>query len=899
MNERLHTSAPASAALQHAAERACAGAVVLTPTTRASRLIARTVQWIHAERGESVWNTPVAIPFGAWLGSLWRELQLQGVTQTLLLSGEQERKLWEQVLIGSRDDTGFLASVQQAWKLAAQYRIPLTSSAMSATAETRKFFAWTRDFKQQCSDNNWTTQARLADELLPLLPEIELPSEVVFYGFDQLVPQQRTLMETLRNYGCAVEEIAVSRADVSGSCLFSAADESTELRTAAQWARAHLERNPAAQVGVVVLGLGENRLLVEQVFTDVLHPERAFGHIGERAFELSLGAPLADQPTLQAALQVLDLCAGEVTWRTVSSVICSPYIGGYSTEWAQRAKLELRLRKVLPVRLTLRRVLALMSSEEIAPQIQSRLRAVLEAIGTEQTLSRNMSQWREVTKNILRAAGWPGDRSLNSEEYQALQRWRELLGEVATLDIIAGEVTFADFVRELRRAAQMAIFKPESTEAPLQLMDAREAAGTVFDALWVCGATDEALPPPSRPNPFLPLALQQQAGVPSAKSELQHKDAEEMLRRLTASAREVVFSAARQEGDRKLRSSALLDGVHAVSETALLLSCDDDVLRLQRGAAISLPLERSAPAVDEEESMRGGTELLKHQSNCPFRAFAELRLGARQQDEPAEGLTPIDRGKLLERVLENVWTELRDSETLLRVELAPVIERAISKTFASWSAPSDAWMRTHLEIERDRLRSVVAEWLELERKRETPFRVIMQQRDLQLELGGRTVKGRADRVDRVDGGVIVIDYKTGSSAQGPAQWRVPRIELPQLPFYAAQLMSQGEPVVGVAFARVRRGESRFSGYAANKGMLPFGRDMVKTYADGDYQAHVAKWRPALEQLQRDFLSGEAAVNPLRWPSEGNSSCAQCHLQPLCRVAELSPCAGDDEEDADE
>jgi hypothetical protein len=112
-------------------------------------------------------------------------------------------------------------------------------------------------------------------------------------------------------------------------------------------------------------------------------------------------------------------------------------------------------------------------------------------------------------------------------------------------------------------------------------------------------------------------------------------------------------------------------------------------------------------------------------------------------------------------------------------------------------------------------------------------------------------------------------------------------------------MSQGEPVLGVAFARVRRGDARFTGYAASKELLPFKSDAVKKHADGDYGAHVVKWRPALEQLEQDFLSGEAAVNPLHWPNEGNSTCGQCHLQSLCRVGELSPASRADEEDTGE
>ncbi|HEX8925098.1 MAG TPA: hypothetical protein VF786_04860, partial [Terriglobales bacterium] len=381
MPDRNHPSAPARAALQLAAERACAGAVVLTATKRASRLVARTVEQIHVARGEKIWDTPRVLPYGAWLSSLWADLHLKGIARDLLLSGEQERKLWEQVLIASRDDTGFLVSAQQAWSLAAQYQIPLTSSAMSASAETRKFFAWARDFSQQCTDHHWTTQERLADELIALIPHAELPTEIVLYGFDQLVPQQRNFLEHLRANCCRVEQIAAANADLSSACLLLTDNRSSEIHTVARWARAHVERDPAAHVGVVVLGLGDNRLLVEQVFTDVFHPERAFGNIGERAFELALGGPLSDQPMVRDALQLLELCAGEVDWRTVSSLILSHHIGGTSGELADRARLELRLRKVLPVRVTFRRLLNMLSAEEIAPNLRSRLRSMSEQLG--------------------------------------------------------------------------------------------------------------------------------------------------------------------------------------------------------------------------------------------------------------------------------------------------------------------------------------------------------------------------------------------------------------------------------------------------------------------------------------------------------------------------------------
>ena len=40
--------------------------------------------------------------------------------------------------------------------------------------------------------------------------------------------------------------------------------------------------------------------------------------------------------------------------------------------------------------------------------------------------------------------------------------------------------------------------------------DHLEAAGHEYDALWICGLARELWPAPAKPDPFIPLALQQE-----------------------------------------------------------------------------------------------------------------------------------------------------------------------------------------------------------------------------------------------------------------------------------------------------------------------------------------------------------------------------------------------------
>src|SRR5262249_59442345 len=89
---------------------------------------------------------------------------------------------------------------------------------------------------------------------------------------------------------------------------------------------------------------------------------------------------------------------------------------------------------------------------------------------------------------------------------------------------------------------------------------------------------------------------------------------------------------------------------------------------------------------------------------------------------------------------------------------------------------------------------------------------------LALSLGGLEVRLRLDRVDRLaDGGIAVIDYKTGR-AVAPPRWFDPRPQAPQLGLYALAWRAAfpSLPVRAVAYAQVKRGDMRLQGLAADE-----------------------------------------------------------------------------------
>ena len=90
------------------------------------------------------------------------------------------------------------------------------------------------------------------------------------------------------------------------------------------------------------------------------------------------------------------------------------------------------------------------------------------------------------------------------------------------------------------------------------------------------------------------------------------------------------------------------------------------------------------------------------------------------------------------------------------------IETAIDKAFAPALRHADGILRRLFAIERSRLKAVVAGFLESEIARH-PFAIQHVEERLEFEHAGIQLGLRADRIDRLfDGTLLIIDYKTGS-----------------------------------------------------------------------------------------------------------------------------------------
>ncbi|MBL8486818.1 MAG: PD-(D/E)XK nuclease family protein [Rhodocyclaceae bacterium] len=893
------------------------GVLVLCATHRLARHLRAAHDRARAAQGLARWRSLECLTVDQWLESVGTEALLAGEIPAgeaprRVLEGQQEQVLWEMAVTAGLADRpeaplfdleGLAAAAREANELATVWDLPLPqvrdAAGPAESGEFAEFLGWRADFRRRCAAAGALEPCRHARWLVDRLGRGagRLPAWVILAGFDRRNPLEEALLETLAARGVRLAELA-AEGPPGHAHVLAVADAAAEHRAAAAWAAARLAANPEARLAIVVPDLAARRDALSLALDDALHPAALRPALAEapRRYNLSLGAPLARQPLVGTALSLLALATGggRAPQEALSALLLGPHFSADLADADARARLEARMRRELPPVVTLERFRRWLRRQVAAGMPLERLAGHLDRLVEPPPAGRRPpSEWVPAFRDLLAAVGWPGERSLSSHEWQARRAFLELLQGLARLDPVLGRVPAAEAARRLRAACRERVFQPETEgEPPVQVLGPLEAAGIRADAIWVMGMNDHLWPPPARPNPLLPAAVQRAAGTPGASAAVQAAFAARIQGRLRAAAPELVLSWARAEGDRPLRASPLLAGLPALEGAPVPPPS-------LRGAVAAMPIEsladhRAPPAGPAGGgTLSGGTGLLEAQAVCPAWAFHQYRLGARALPSPVEGFDARARGTLVHLALERFWAgrgaaDLRGLEEAAReAAIAGAVADAVEGFAATLpERPADRF----LALERERLALLLAEWLALEAERPGDFTVEAREAAREVDVEGLRLELRIDRADRLaDGRRVLIDYKTGAAAS-PAAWARPRVTQLQLPLYAAWVMA-GEPPAAVVLARVRRGDCGFAGVAAGDGLVPDvrgigGHRSFPPEAFPDWASLLGHWRVSIAALAREFRDGDARVI-----DAGEQELRFCDVKPLLRLAERRRLAG--------
>jgi ATP-dependent helicase/nuclease subunit B len=877
------------------------GALLLLPNARAARDIRAAFDARQRARALPAWEPPWALTWPQWANSLWSELIIGGTEGHLLLNAAQEHSVWRQIIaedssnasIGSLDSLAELA--QSAWQLATDYEATQKLRAFAATHDSRIFAAWAASFARRCAERGYVSAGQLNAALLEHVRRGELPvtASLDLVGFGEILPSQQSLLNGLRGSGTIVRERTLEASGDAERFVASAVapTESEERTLASRWIREFLTMRrtaePAARVALLVPDLTEEHFQLEGAFREVLAPELQSIHadLSSTPWEFSGGVPLSSMAMVVDALELLRWTQGPLPLERVSSLLLSPYIGKNGTDAGirdatarfdvARLRRQFLLRSEIDIPGVLELVQRSHANRESESAVLSWLRDIqefLKKIGDPKR-PRGFAEWMESVRGVVLAANWPGNRALSASEFEATRAWESLLDLVSTLDFGGRRVAFASALQALELQAKKTILTTPSIDATVQVMNVAEARGSIFDAVFFLHVTDTNWPATEKAHPLLPWTLQRALKMPGSNPALAASNSRKLTENLLRSSSTVLFSYAAEDESGKLRPSPILTelDIKRIGTTKLHLP----VLAADEVATEVVADDRELPALPSYEA-GGGASVLKLQAACGFLAFAELRLRATEPKSGTLGLDAGESGSLLHRVLQTFWRETKTQEKLRLMSWTDrdeLLVRAIDAALPSRLQPHEGWDRAYLWLQKQRLRSLLQQWLDQELLR-GPFTVSDVERKELVTVGPLTLEVRVDRVDSVRDGLFLVDYKTGASVD-PKQWLGTRPDDPQLPLYT--LLAEADELKGVAFAKVRAGrDMKWHGYQAEEGILPRSKSKANIR---DIAALAEDWRRVLIQLAEDFAAGRADVQPKSF----EVNCVRCAQRLLCRV----------------
>jgi len=864
------------------------GSTLVAPSRLLASFISHQYAASQLAKGRQSWERPVVQGLDAWLVSIWREARYVSSGTPLLLSLSQEQLLWRRLFESHHPE---LFDASNAARLAilatrrlAEWQISTEGNGWDFDRDGEYFRKLLDAFRRSCRDEGWITRS----ELWAMVPDwIEQgfcrPGKTVFFGFEGRSPALTSLLNALGPEG-KFDSIRTQQSKKKLGVKICS-DLEDEIEYACRWARGRFEEQTGRSILLLVPGLADHRDMVERTLNHIFYSSWGLlGRNGQRnvdedqcVFHIGAPKPLASHLVVAHAQLLLRLSEPRVAIADASAILRSPYLAGAFAEQSARALADLELRRSKELDVTVWSIEAASRNCPLMIPMWAKLSELLRTIPRRQELS----AWGKVFGDILGVTGWPGESALTASEQEAVEAWTEALSELASLQLVAGPVSLHDALSQLN-AILTGMSSPErgSWWSPIQVLDPKDAHSIEFDAAIVTGLSEATWPPDERTWPFVPFAVQRANNVPESSPLLLRLERERKTQALFQVAPILAGTCSERLAPIVRTFARVVSPSEAIWEGKLPAS----TLVYESLESVE---DSDAPAFASSETAYGGVGIIKAQSLCPFKSFAENRLRASRPEDACFGFDARDRGSFLHAALADVWQSLGTLESLRSLtsdELGRLVQEAVDR--AVTKDRSSPLHQLATQTEREGLVELIGEWLEIEKRRKQPFTVEQIEAKQSFEISGLHLSLRVDRIDRLpNGNVILIDYKSGE--QKPANLVGPRPSEPQLLVYAAAVQDH---VDAVLFAQMKPRDLKAVGWSREI-QFPPPSPRAKSTVRKDWDTYLEDSRSAVETLASDFMRGSAVVDP----SPG--ACAYCNQKPFCRIQERESSAedsGDDE-----
>lgn len=869
-------------------------ALILTPNKRLARYIQRDLESVYQQQQKTSWITPNCMPLQSWCQQLYQQLQLlQCLPPKINLTDWQREKIWHDVIAADPDLTTLIESKQltriaiKTWDVCQQWQITQdTLAEYDLSYDQQAFCRWCATVAKIYHDNNFIDNSQLITALRQCFAHADqtllskvLPEQVCLFAFDAMTPVQETwLAELAEHFQLQICHHAY-HVETNETLHYRAPDCASEIETMIAWARQISASNPTATIACIVPDLPQHQSALKQTIIRQFAPELANIALADQLLPVNIsgGEALASAAMIQAALDWCRLCFLQLPIETVSTLLTSPYADCAEQHKFMRAQTDCELRASYVENCRLTQLIAWLQGKSQRNPADELLLVNLNQIAErQQTFKTKAShqQWCQIFQDCLHLIGWPGDIEINSIQYQRLQHWHLALQQFMQLDVIDDAIDAPSAIEQLAEICQQSLFQPQTEDTAVQVLGLLEASGISFDYVWIMGLDNQTLPSPADPNPLLPYALQRNRHCPHATPQREADIARKILNRYqTSTKRQLIFSYA-EEVESEARQASSLIQAHPRLTLETPTNTDDPT------AIMEILDECVGTAINADQPLHGGSQMLKDYSACYFRGYALYRLNGKPLQPFSQLFSPLNRGLYCHSAMEWFWQQVGDwqnCQSLSAQQKQDLLSQAIAFAFKQQLSPVTLESMKHLlVIEEQCILAILSSWLFCEEQRK-PFTVIHTEQAQQIQLHHCRISVRIDRIDKTqDDEVLIIDYKTGSpNVDG---WLDQRLDDPQLPLYA---LTSPYPVSGIVFAKLRAEEQTFIGITESDQQME-NVNLIEDFADyRDWPQLKEHWRQRLDHLVDDIESGQARLNP----KYGAQTCAFCPCQTLCRYHE--------------
>ena len=791
---------------------------------------------------------PQIFSYRSWLEHFWKKNNPQRTVR--LLSLLELRYILKEITEKNsiNNSEAIIDELIKCYSLCKTYFIDISTLPDFYANPSSLLIKWISEFEKFKTENNCIDTTDLFSSVYKSLESNIKTGNYYAYGFKQRTPEQNKLFEILE---C---QSLNSRLLENNIQALSFIDQETELEAIAKWAKEVNLKNPNSQIGVVIPNLGQLQHLVKSTFDQEFDASLLETH--HKPYNISLGMSLCQYPLIQHLLSIVKISTqiikGNIDLEMLMKTVTSPYIKGALIESNSRALLVNSILELGFEEATTQKVLQLMKDCPVLIQIVKALRSLKidKKIALEDSL--------DSINLLLLTWGFTSDRSLSSSEYQLFEKYQNESLILNRLSNFYKKVSLFDAIKILNTHLNSVIFQPKSGAANIHILGALEAEGLYFDHAWVSSMTSNFIPGKIKMPLFIPQKTSIEYELPNSNFLLVTEDAKVTLKALNNLSPETTYSYAKLMQNREELPSPYID-FKDYQEGSFIKTSSRELIYID---------DYKAPKI-QDLSIKNGVKTLQNQMSCAFRGFAG-RLDIDDFEAPHVGLSRLQQGNLIHKILETFFNEIKSGASLLRLtelELDNLIEKHTET--ATLSLPKSNFKLN----EKIRLVKIIRQHIDLEKQR-SDFEVIKTESTSEVDINGLKFSTRIDRMDRLaNGDSLIIDYKTGKDVK-VSQMTGDPIDQAQLPIYAVT-----NSVDGVAFATINSNDCQFKAITKNKSELPLTKQAINRMPEWDKQ--INEWMSILNSASEQFQNGIASVLPVK------NACDYCDYDLLCRVKKSS------------